>query len=113
MDLSVYSHSRIFEQPHLGNMQVVGIWSVFWAPIGGPIYYWKKGALIEAIILCIATTPFWAVTGVNSSETVDFLQNASTVIWAIFVLFAPVILMMSYRRRGWDEKASRETGSDW
>jgi hypothetical protein len=107
MDVSVYSRSRVFEQPHLGKIQVVGIWSVLWAFIGGPIYYWKKGAVIEAILLCVASTPFWAFDNQISDASLAALRDITTVIWAVSVAFAPVILMMSYRRRGWVERPAR------
>lgn len=107
MDMSVYSEPRIFEQPHLGKVQVVGIWSVFGALVAGPFYYWKKGAIIEAILLCVASTPFWAFDSNSSLISLAALQDVTTVIWAVSVAFAPIILMMSYRRRGWVERPAR------
>lgn len=107
MDISVYSEPRVFEQPYLGKTQVVGIWSVFGALVAGPIYYWKKGAMIEAILLCVASTPFWAFDNKSSYISLATLQDITTVIWVVSVVFAPVILMMSYRRRGWVERRVR------
>jgi hypothetical protein len=107
MDISVYTKPRIFEQPHLGKIQSVGISSVFWALVGGPIYYWKKGALSEAIFLGVATTPFWAIDSDRSYISIAALRDMTSVVWAVSVIFAPVILMMSYRRRGWVERSAR------
>jgi hypothetical protein len=112
MDLSIYARPRLFEQPRRGARETVGIWSVLWALVGGPIYYWKKGAMIEAIVLCVSSTPFWAFAGDGSSAGLAVLQDTTTLIWAASVLLAPVLLTMSYRRRGWTERADPDAAAD-
>ena len=54
MDLSIYFESRKFRQPYLERTQSVGIVCVLWALLSGPIYFWKKGARIEAMLLAVA-----------------------------------------------------------
>ena len=98
MDFSVYARPRRFRLPHLRTTAAVGPSAVLWALLTGPFYFWRKGALIEAIVIAAATLPFWAV---DSEGPV--LDAISGLVWLGAVLFAPVLLMMSYERRGWVE----------
>jgi hypothetical protein len=61
MDLSIYSRSRKFKLLHLKTTDRVGGEAVLWALIGGLLYFWKKGAMIEALVIGAATLPFWAI----------------------------------------------------
>jgi hypothetical protein len=103
MDLSVYSRPRTFQQPSSRVTGVVSILSVLWALLLGPVYYWKKGARIEAILLCVASVPLLMMDESSSYISAPVLWNLTALVWAASVVFAPVFLMLSYRRRGWIE----------
>lgn len=80
--------------------QTVGIESVLWALLLGPIYLWKKGALVEAIMLVVLTClPFFVPedTPLIGSDTFSF------ALWGLSGLLTPMLLSWSYERRGWDE----------
>lgn len=71
----------------------------------GPIYFWRKGALIEAIVLTVLTVlPFFVPddTPLIGSDLFSFC------LWGASVLFAPMLLSWSYERRGWDEITLRQ-----
>ena len=96
MDLSVYSHPRKFQSPYRKTIEYVGGAAVLWVLLTGPFYFWKKGAMIEALAVGAASLPFWAVDSAGY-----LLDSISGLIWLGAVLFAPLLLVMSYGRRGW------------
>jgi hypothetical protein len=102
MDLSIYKRSRKFKLLHLKTTERVGGEAVLWALIGGPLYFWKRGAMIEALVIGAATLPFWAI------DTEGYLlDGVGGLVWLGAVLFAPVLLAMSYQRRGWTDVTDR------
>lgn len=109
MDWSAYSRPCRFEQPYSRKTEVVGPSAMLWALLAGPLYYWKKGAVIEAILLCAAAVPLWVIDESNSLVSFSTVEDATALIWAASVVLAPLILVMSYRRRGW---AIHPTGID-
>jgi hypothetical protein len=95
---------RTFRSPSGRATQTVGIESVLWVLFLGPIYFWKKGALIEGIVLLVLTfLPFFVPddTPLIGSDLFSF------VLWGLSVVLAPMLLSWSYERRGWDEIAQR------
>ena len=103
MDMSIYSHRRVFRQPHSGATAAVGISSVLWALIAGPLYFWRKGAMIEAALLAAAGASLWFFDAGSALISLAALRTVTTTIWAGSVVLAPVLLELSYRRRGWVE----------
>lgn len=105
MDLSVYVRPRAFQQPYSKVSRAVGIQSVLWVLMLGPIYYWKQGAMIEAILLSLASIPLLFVDESSSYVSVPVLSALTTFVWAAAAILAPVLLALSYQRRGWVEIA--------
>lgn len=98
--MNEFVRRRTFRSPIGGSTETIGIESVLWVLFLGPIYYWKKGALIEAIVLFMLTFfPLFVPddTPLLSSDASSF------VVWGLSVLLAPMLLSWSYERRGWDE----------
>lgn len=103
MDMSIYLHRRVFRQPHSGATAAVGISSVLWALIAGPLFFWRKGAMIEAALLAAAGASLWFFDAGSALISLAALRTITTTIWAGSVILAPVLLELSYRRRGWVE----------
>ena len=102
MDFSVYSRPRRFQLPYLQITRTIGPDALLWAMITGPFYFWKKGAMIEGLAIAAATVPLWAV------ETDNFLLDSlSGLVWIGAALLAPVLVAMSYERRGWVDVTDR------
>jgi len=96
MDFSIYAAPRKFALPRLNRTEYVGGEAVLWALLSGPIFFWRKGALIEAMIVSLATLPFWAI------DTDGYLVDAlGALVWLGTGALAPVLLAANYRRRGW------------
>jgi hypothetical protein len=86
---------------HSGRVtERVGIESVLWMLFLGPIYLWRKGALIEALALFSLTfLPLF----VPDDTPVIGSNLFSLATWGVSGLLAPMLLSWSYERRGWDE----------
>jgi len=104
MDFSVYSRPRTYRHAVFKKTQAVGLAAIFWALLSGPFYYWKKGARIEAILLCLSTVPLFMYDSESSLVSYSALSDFTTLVWLVSVVGAPVILAASYRRRGWVEE---------
>jgi hypothetical protein len=103
MDFSVYSHPHTYRHAIFKQTQTVGRSAIFWALLSGPFYYWKKGARIEAILLCLSAVPLYMYDSDSSIVSYSTLWDLTTLVWLISIIGAPVILAASYRRRGWVE----------
>jgi hypothetical protein len=101
--------TRRFRQPFTEAVETVGLGTIWWALFSGPFYYWKKGALIEGTIMGVAAFLYLFVDPDTSLISPSLLDNIDWVVWGGFVLFAPLLMAMSYRRRGWVE-ITDETG---
>jgi hypothetical protein len=106
MDLSIYFESRKFRQPYLERTQSVGIVCVLWALLSGPIYFWKKGARIEAMLLAVASVPPLLADQEHSLIDPNLLSGFASLVWGAAAVFAPLLLMQCYRRQGWIEIGS-------
>jgi hypothetical protein len=51
----------------------------------------------------LAVVP-WFVDPDTSLISPDILDNASWIVWGVFVFLSPALLAWSYRRRGWVEQ---------
>ena len=92
--------SRMFRSPSGRATEAVGMQSALWVLLLGPIYYWRKGALIETVVLCLLTFMPLIVpddTFLIGSDVFSF------IVWGVSFLLAPTLLAWSYERRGWDE----------
>ena len=78
---------------------------MIWAALSGPLYFWKKGAQIEALLLAIACVPPIFADPTNSAIDPEFLSQFASLAWGGAALLAPILLMACYHRRGWDEVA--------
>jgi len=98
MDFSIYAAPRKFALPRRNRTEYVGGEAMLWALLSGPIFFWRKGALIEATIVSLATLPFWAI------DTDGYLVDAlGALVWLGTGALAPLLLAANYRRRGWVE----------
>src|SRR5207253_1241448 len=94
-----------FEEPFFKTTEVVGIQSVIWAFLFGPFFFWKKRARAEALLLALATTPILDIdySGSKYSVTLSGLAYLTPLVWIGFAAFAPVLLIMAYRRKKWPQ----------
>jgi len=103
MDLSVYLEPRKFRQALSGRTQMVGVSSVLWAMLSGPFYFWKKGARNEALLLAMACVPGLFAGAPHSPVDPEMLTEFSSLVWVVFALLAPLLVMRRLRRQGWTE----------
>jgi hypothetical protein len=103
--VSSYSRPRCFQDPILKITEMIGVQSVLWAFIFGPFFYWKKGAQTEAVLMVLSAAPLLQLSHIGSKYSVSFFEipYVSAVLWAAFVALAPVLLVMHYRRKNWEE----------
>jgi hypothetical protein len=105
MDFSVYAQPRRFALPRLGKSDAVGGDAVLWALLSGPFFFWKKGAMMEAVVigfLTLPTLPLWVV----DSESYH-LEELGGLVWLGAGFLAPLLLAGSYVRRGWVDVTAR------
>lgn len=108
MSIGGYTSTRVFQSPFLRRTQTVNAGgAVFGALIGGPFYYWKKQAPIEALVLFTLELVLFVVSN-RAIVSVGAVDSAtpSLVLWLGAALLAPVLLPMCYRRKGWIEIAT-------
>jgi glycerol uptake facilitator-like aquaporin len=103
MDLSDFTRRRVFEQPYSKTRREIGPQSILWSLLFGPFYYWRQGALIEAVLVAIFTLAILFVDDDSSMIGPAALSTLITLALLASVILAPVILAASYRRRGWVE----------
>jgi hypothetical protein len=103
MELSDFTRQRKFEQPYAKTRREIGVMSMLWALLFGPIYYWRQGAMIEGILFALATIPVFFIDEDSSTISIPLLEGLTMAIWIASVVLAPVLLAASYRRRGWVE----------
>lgn len=96
MDFSVYAQPRKFALPRLKKTEYVGGDAVLWALVSGPVFFWRKGALIAGMIAGLATLPFWAMA--SDGYLADVIGG---LVWLGAAALAPLLLAASYQRRGW------------
>jgi hypothetical protein len=98
--MNEFVRRRTFRSPSGKATQSVGIESLLWVLLLGPIYFWTKGALIEGIVLVVLIfLPFF----VSDDMPLIGSDLFSFFLWGASVLVAPMLLSWSYERRGWDE----------
>jgi len=105
IDLSIYSRPRRFQEPFLKITEKVGVQSIIWAFVFGPFFFWKKGALAEALLMVLSTAPLLEFGHDDGRYhfALSEIPYLSAVIWAAFAILAPALLVMHYRRKGWLE----------
>ncbi|MGH6981044.1 MAG: hypothetical protein ACREFC_07535 [Stellaceae bacterium] len=102
-----YTSTRIFQSPFLRRTQTVrGVGAVLGALIAGPLYYWRKQAPIEALVLFTLELVLFLMSNHGISERAIDTTTASLVLWLGAALLAPVLLPMCYLRKGWIEVAT-------
>ena len=94
---------RVFQHPFVGITESIGVHSVMFALLAGPIYYWRKHARLEAVVLCIVGVPLLVYNPNSALASRAVLSEIATAIWAGSVVLAPLFLALSYHRQGWDE----------
>ncbi len=67
------------------------------------IYFWKKGARIEALLLVLVCVPQIFADPANSAIDPLLLSEIASLAWGAAALLAPVLLIACYQRRGWTE----------
>jgi len=105
INVSVYSRPRVFQERFFKISETVGLQSVVWAFVFGPLFYWKKGAKAEAVLMLLVTAPLLHMhfAGSNLRVSLSAIPYVSALLWAAFAALAPILLAMHYRRRGWVE----------
>lgn len=103
MDWSIYHQTRRFRQPDRERTQTVGWGCMIWAALSGPLYFWKKGAQIEAVLLATVCVPPIFADPANSALDPELLSRLASLAWGAAAFLAPMLLGACYRRRGWDE----------
>jgi hypothetical protein len=103
MTLSDYTGTRIFESPFLRRIEKVSGGAVIGALLGGPFYYWKKQAPIEAAVLFTAELVLFVLS--NQAGNAMDATIPSLILWLVSALAAPVLLPLCYLRKGWIEIA--------
>ena len=107
MSAGFYTSTRIFQSPFLRRTQTVSsVGAVLGALIGGPFYYWRKQAPIEALVLFTLEVVLILVSNRGLSDRAIDTTTLSLVLWLGAALLAPVLLPMCYRRKGWVEVAT-------
>jgi len=105
VDFSVYSRQRIFQEPFFKTTEVVGLQSMIWAFLFGPVFFWKKRARAEALLFVLAIAPSLSIdhSGSRYGVTLSGVEFLSPLMWTAFAAFAPVLLAAAYRRKRWIE----------
>jgi len=103
MDLSLYLRRHVFRRRQLEATETVGFGSVLWALVLGPLYYWKKGARFEALLLSLAGIPLFMFGDDDATLAYAILSDISTLVWIASIVCAPLLLAASLRRHGWVE----------
>ena len=98
-----YFKTRIYRSPLRSQTQKVSGAAVLWALLGGPLYFWRKQAPIEALLLFMAELilyflPDEALGGFFDTDTLGAL------LWLGSGLAAPLLLTLCYERKGWYEQ---------
>lgn len=102
--MGAFTSTRVFESPFRGRTETVnGTGAVFGALLTGPLYYWRKQAPVEALILFTAELILFLLSNPNIAQGAVDTATASLVLWLGAALLAPVLLPMCYRRKGWIE----------
>jgi len=99
---------RVFRHPFRATTESVGIHTVLFALISGPIHYWRKRARIEAVILGVVSLPPLFYNPASALVNRAALTDAVALVWIGAVVLAPALLAASYRRQGWIEIAGDE-----
>ena len=94
---------RVFRHPFAGTTESIGVHSVMFALLTGPIYYWQKRARIEAVVLSIVGVALLVYDPDSALVSGAVLSDITTAVWAGSVMFAPLLLALSYHRQGWIE----------
>jgi hypothetical protein len=97
-----YFRKRIFRSPLGSQTQSVSGASIVWALLSGPIYFWRKRAPVEALLLFVAQLILYFVP----DETLDgdIADLLGTLLWLGSALAAPLLLALCYERKGWMEQ---------
>jgi hypothetical protein len=94
---------RVFQHPFAGTTESIGVHSVMFALLSGPLYYWRKHARLEAVVLCFVGLPLLVYNPDKALVSGAVLSDIATGVWAGSVVLAPLLLALSYHRQGWDE----------
>ena len=106
IDISIYARPRSFHEPFLKLTEVVGVQSCLWTFFFGPFLFWKKGARGLALLMVLSFTPLlhhFEAAPARISIGLSEAPYLSALLWAAWVVMAPVLLVLHYRRKGWVE----------
>ena len=94
---------RVFQSPYLKVTESVSGLAVLWAFLFGPVYYWRKRAPVEALVLAVLDAALLFAPGEGIDLGLVEIDYASLVVWVASALAAPFLLPLCYRRKGWVE----------
>lgn len=107
MSFADYFTERVFRSPYAKITVRVGPGCVLWALLLGPIYYWRKQAPVEALLLFVTTVPLLGLADLVDLPGLPDVFDFGSIIWVGFAVAAPVLLPLCYRRKGWEEITRR------
>jgi len=96
-----YFRTRIYRSPLGSQVQSVSGTSILWALFLGPIYFWRKKAMIPAIVLFAAEAMLYFIPddALGAFDT----DAISSLLWLGSGFAAPLLLSMCYEHKGWIE----------
>ena len=97
-----YFRTRIYRSPLGSQVQSVSGTSILWALLLGPIYFWRKKAMIPAIALFAAEVMLYFIPDDVLGDAFD-TDAIGSLLWLGSSLAAPLLLSLCYEQKGWVE----------
>jgi|SRR5579863_3523189 len=96
-----YFRKRSYRSPMGSQVQSVSGTSILWALFLGPAYFWRKKAMLPAIVLFAAEAMLYFMPD-DALGALD-ADAIGSLIWLGSSLAAPLLLSMCYEQKGWIE----------
>jgi len=110
MTLTDYLGPRTYRSPYRHITVTVGLNSVLGVLVLGPVYLWRRGAMIEGLLLILAGFALFILPRQGLMANQDLVAGLALgdilelALWVGAALAAPVLLASSYERRGWTDR---------
>jgi len=103
MTFADYYAPRVFQSPYLKTTEKISGTTVLWAFLGGPLYFWRKRAPVEALILLVVDVVWFFVPDAFFGDGFFGSDEVSLLFWVVAAVGAPILLAKCYERKGWIE----------